>query len=609
MDTPVKLREFLYNHVLTGSGYAKKHLAKSRDSTITLSERRFHKMIGTLEGVPVLGSAIGLAEGLYNGARNLVGRAKKSPPDKRTKDVELVRKRILPIDTTSSSDDESTDTVETSISEKSLSPTNSDKNSAEEVETIPEFPPSLKAPIEIHPKLINLILKLYPQADLGGICLGFAMMGMQAVFLGQVDKFNRRLEKIEQILEATSVEISTGNETKDLFGTVTRKLQQSKDFDLLAFLEGLHVCTMGSKYPMLTAYTTEPRGHFSLNFIKTHLSLVASKELEDKGKIIKINEIVRTSAYTEPELFAYFKNLKENFETPPLLQNPISIVLKTIRSPHAMTLGYDPKEKTWIFIDANSGLAEKVTNDELLAKKVIDGFKKSMKFDALAISSEIYAISSDPQEIESLKTKEKSAHSFLCENQDEEKISPFFNEYTDWLLLAAINNDLASVEILLKHGVSPNLSVNGELPLHIASYFGHTEIALSLIKAPHIDLNVKDLNAATALHKASACGRQEIIRALISNPKVKLAEPDKVGNTPLDIAILVNNPATVKLLLSKKERLGNYMRNSLLLASKRGNLAIVQLLLESGEASPEDRDIAKKEALGPNKDKIIELLK
>jgi hypothetical protein len=69
-------------------------------------------------------------------------------------------------------------------------------------------------------------------------------MGMQAVFLGQVDKFNKRLERIEKLIESTLIELS--DEKKDLFGAVIQKLQENKDFELLAFLEGLHICMTGS---------------------------------------------------------------------------------------------------------------------------------------------------------------------------------------------------------------------------------------------------------------------------------------------------------------------------------------------------------------------------
>jgi hypothetical protein len=74
-----KIGEFFYNHVLTGYGYAKDHLEKSQTAS-SRAERIFHSIIGNIERVPLIGSALGLIEGIYHGVRSLSGRASNSFP-------------------------------------------------------------------------------------------------------------------------------------------------------------------------------------------------------------------------------------------------------------------------------------------------------------------------------------------------------------------------------------------------------------------------------------------------------------------------------------------------------------------------------------------------
>lgn len=55
-----------------------------------------------------------------------------------------------------------------------------------------------------HGDIINLMLSLqYPDVTKEGVCRGIAMMGIQAFAIGQIDKFNERLQfiKSKDILE------------------------------------------------------------------------------------------------------------------------------------------------------------------------------------------------------------------------------------------------------------------------------------------------------------------------------------------------------------------------------------------------------------------------
>ena len=103
-----------------------------------------------------------------------------------------------------------------------------------------------QTPAITHQELINLLIELYKDnANKEGLCNGFALMGMQAVFLRDVDGFNERLKKLGQRVHSA---LGEGKTHKD----VIAELQTDRDCDILPFLEGLQICMSGDKYTDLT---------------------------------------------------------------------------------------------------------------------------------------------------------------------------------------------------------------------------------------------------------------------------------------------------------------------------------------------------------------------
>ena len=90
----MKLTDF-YKHVLTSSTYAENHLNNSRKEGISTAERSFHKVIGNIERVPLVGALVGLAEGACRRISSLTGRASKPSPSKNTQTTDTLRERLL----------------------------------------------------------------------------------------------------------------------------------------------------------------------------------------------------------------------------------------------------------------------------------------------------------------------------------------------------------------------------------------------------------------------------------------------------------------------------------------------------------------------------------
>ncbi|EMO29581.1 ankyrin repeat protein [Leptospira interrogans serovar Bataviae str. HAI135] len=105
-----------------------------------------------------------------------------------------------------------------------------------------------------------------------------------------------------------------------------------------------------------------------------------------------------------------------------------------------------------------------------------------------------------------------------------------------------------------------SLSTDGWSALHLASYFGHLEIAKFLIFSG-ADLNLTSKSKLsygnTALHSAVATGKKEIVELLLE----KGADPNSFQNpgeiTPLHIAASRSGSGDIIRLLLKKERIKN----------------------------------------------------
>ena len=91
--------------------------------------------------------------------------------------------------------------------------------------------------------------------------------------------------------------------------------------------------------------------------------MTASAKLEAKGKLISVANFY--GSYTKTELSTYFTSLEKVIKQKPAVTTPISFILCTPN--HTITVGYDPKEQTWIFFDANRVAVKKCKSSEEIA--------------------------------------------------------------------------------------------------------------------------------------------------------------------------------------------------------------------------------------------------
>ncbi|XP_071803901.1 oxysterol-binding protein-related protein 1-like isoform X1 [Asterias amurensis] len=160
-----------------------------------------------------------------------------------------------------------------------------------------------------------------------------------------------------------------------------------------------------------------------------------------------------------------------------------------------------------------------------------------------------------------------------------------FLTHEDKLLYAARNGDTDSVKHLLdQHSLGAlQLNVNckgtskanlGWSPLHLASYFGHIEVATILL-LHEADVNIVNQNGDTPLHRAAFTGRTELVALLLKyGSDVTIVNGE--GHMARDIAY---GEDIIKMLIAIEQAQKLRLEQQLLRAASEGILEDVERLL------------------------------
>lgn len=133
----------------------------------------------------------------------------------------------------------------------------------------------------------------------------------------------------------------------------------------------------------------------------------------------------------------------------------------------------------------------------------------------------------------------------LFASQNDEGKTPFG--------IAVFWNMHNAVTFMLENEVS-NCNIRdkkGNIALHYACKFNHTDIAIDLINNSNSDLNAKNEDGMTPLLTAIESWADEITRELISKVICLANLPEKRGLTPLLLAAKLGQSHTVRLLVSE----------------------------------------------------------
>ena len=123
----------------------------------------------------------------------------------------------------------------------------------------------------------------------------------------------------------------------------------------------------------------------------------------------------------------------------------------------------------------------------------------------------------------------------------------------------------------------------GRTCLHNASMVGNSQVAKTLMRHPHVDLNRGTMNGSTYLHIASGKGFTEIVKLLLSYSRVNPNRVNQNYNTALMEASVEGHREVVRLLLSSPiiqvNNVNSEGQSALISACEEGKTEVVDILL------------------------------
>lgn len=244
-------------------------------------------------------------------------------------------------------------------------------------------------------------------------------------------------------------------------------------------------------------------------------------------------------------VFELRKKIQEVFNIPPsnqrLSTNIVGDCLVLLTNEWPLSFFY-LKEYSIIYLE----FIQEVNKQEEAFKKVLS-LTKSKYLKSLGFFSHFST---------SLQPIRESKNEAIYESIVRSKIQTdsFGNEdEIDMFISAVKNNNINEVKELFDNNSHININhvaKNGWAAIHLASYYGYTEILLELIYHK-VDANMKNKDNWTALHLACYKGREEIVKVLMNVPDIDVdCMLDGVG-TPLHIACKRNYVKIVSILLFK----------------------------------------------------------
>lgn len=511
----------------------------------------------------------------------------------------------------------------------------------------------------IHNKIILNMKKMAYRADDAGICNGIANVGMDTFLTERLDVFNEmisinetlsqdvllmRIDRAKQHYEALYKKFKRAAlaqlkfENLEKLDPEQQSLLQKKTIDLIEHTglyedikPFLNVPSFFDEIELFQALDAFPQllPEDSSVMYQDPMSVFALIDPQGPDARLPITEIKRgrdpdskpasfSGCYNLTELKDYLTSFRETIERsiPPV--NFRTSFLLTSNN-HSIHIGYDPKKKNWVFIDANQLPTKKfsIQDEKRLSERVLFGFysielpnqktneneedeiaqwKKFKNSGSVIFNTKMY-VKTEAHEKASLLT---AAWRQTTEMANMQEVSPSKAHLQDayganWLLMAAKENQVETVIALIGQGANLDLiDQHGWTALQYASAKGHTRV-VELLIAAKADINAKAPGNKSLLHLAAENGHAETTDFLIKQmgEHTDISLQDACGWTPLQLAVSNGHLKAAKILLTGPNASSQKTKEGLSLlhlAASNGHLGVVLYLLANGaeKVAPDD---------------------
>lgn len=385
----------------------------------------------------------------------------------------------------------------------------------------------------------------------GLICFGFAHMAMQAMLANDMETYNQRMQMLydvpleefhNQNITHTHAQVLNALQSRLKKSKISEEEQRKILDSIPAYFEGILLYHGSTAYkdffsPETSVYDQEA---------PLTIPLVQSLSLEDKGGIEQL-EIMSgnyLSSAQNDELLQYFVVLRSHLHPLSLaVKHPIPLCLSG--RGHAITVGYDAKENTWLLCDADDAFTKKLQKDFDIAEAVRDSLgdgylQESLKKDNLVSTIFSTFFYSTRNEIEQFQTA-----------------------------LRILKNDKTWIKLHTITRLKPNTYDNGKKVslLEEASIVGQLQIVSEILEMLKVEplLCIDKLKISKVLNLAAFHGHKKVIEMLQEHG-----------------ATLLINRYTVDLLME---------------LTSNGDVEIIQILLRPKQREPDIHNKKDSQAL------------
>lgn len=386
-----------------------------------------------------------------------------------------------------------------------------------------------------HNKLLKLLLYLGYEINLEGMCLGVAMMGIQAMLADDLKSFRERLDylgsiedesKIEFIIKETEakklsltqgikadLKVDSEMSEKGALNKLVSASLSKKDkiiLNIKAFFDGIELYFFPYLYPQIFPPNTQlmPKDPK-----KTYSITAPVKIAEEEKHTPELKQIAAFSgAYTQEELNEYFAQLEKEFSQ---LKEPVTLLLKS--GNHAISVGYF-QNKGWVLIDANNlSLANKEISSAEIGGAVLRALSKN---DKAIFATEIFGKNNSAETLLAFD-KIKSSETWQKLHDLNTKLDYVDSNQFSRLYIAAQNGYINELKSLIENKADIETKSTSTSAFYAAVENNRLEAAHELL-INRANVNVIEKGGITPLYIAAQLGHVDMVNRILEEKKVEV---------------------------------------------------------------------------------------
>ena len=439
-------------------------------------------------------------------------------------------------------------------------------------------------PMDDHNPLLALLVALgYPKVE--GVCYGFSLRWLEAVFLGQEKFFEKRLFIINKCFNDLPFFLKRIEERKRLDLDIYE--QELMAFDIPAFCDSLMLYQEPTQFPFLFPDECNQEN------IRLSSTVGSSASIETLGGLRKIYS--EYSIYNSDEIINYLAGLQKIFDEVEHSSQPIGLLISNHN--HVIPLCYKPGWG-WIIRDVNVDSTERrdlifrrADTPSSLVEKVVQAFEEDFHCSYIILDMDVVLTGMDPR-IKTLKrklalfkqfhlitpelihrtervsaTEKESLFENILQRYDKhmlKKMRPYRAElliddaYFHELIVTGMNdNDIGFIYELIKYFKSDfdfNAQKNRIL-VYLAAKLG-IEVLVSEFSSMsgtrQIDFNNATSKGKTPIYAAAKNGHVNVIKELLKLNRARVNFNSKAinGYAPIHIATQKKQHKIIKLFVA-----------------------------------------------------------